>query len=160
MRKAKLTVLSLLALGAMSLASCTGAQGEKGDKGDQGEQGIQGEPGEPGEPGEDGSFWYSGEGAPSSDLGKEGDMYLNTSNGDVYQKEDYLNILDKHDNVVSVVAGHLHVNSEVMRNGVYHITSPTLLSTPPVYKIITITTTKGFSPMIYTELKEVEMPEK
>ena len=79
---------------------------------------------------------------------------------DVYQKEDYLNILDKHDNVVSVVAGHLHVNSEVMRNGVYHITSPTLLSTPPVYKIITITTTKGFSPMIYTELKEVEMPEK
>ena len=79
---------------------------------------------------------------------------------DVYQKEDYLNILDKHDNVVSVVAGHLHINSEVMRNGVYHITSPTLLSTPPVYKIITITTTKGFSPMIYTELKEVEMPEK
>ena len=86
MRKAKLTLLSLIALGAMSLASCTGAQGEKGDKGDQGEQGIQGEPGEPGEPGKDGSFWYSGEGAPSSDLGKEGDMYLDTTNSDVYQK--------------------------------------------------------------------------
>ena len=86
MRKVKLTVLSLLALTTMSLASCTGAQGEKGDKGDQGEQGIQGEPGEPGEPGEDGSFWYSGEGVPSSDLGKEGDMYLDTTNSDVYQK--------------------------------------------------------------------------
>ena len=86
MRKMKLTVLSLLALGAMSLASCTGAQGEKGDKGDQGEQGIQGEPGKPGEPGEDGSLWYSGEGVPSSDLGKEGDMYLDTSTSDVYQK--------------------------------------------------------------------------
>ena len=45
-----------------------------------------------------------------------------------------------------------------MRNGVYHITSPTLLSNPPVYKVITVTTTRGFSPMIYTELKEVEMP--
>ena len=86
MRKVKLTVLSLLALTTMSLASCTGPQGEKGDKGDQGEQGIQGEPGEPGKPGEDGSLWYSGEGAPSSDLGKEGDMYLDTSTSDVYQK--------------------------------------------------------------------------
>ena len=87
MRKVKLTVLSLLALTTMSLASCTGAQGEKGDKGDQGEQGIQGEPGEPGEPGEDGSIWLTGSGAPTSSIGKNGDMYLNTSNGDVYQKE-------------------------------------------------------------------------
>ena len=87
MRKVKLTVLSLLALTTMSLASCTGAQGEKGDKGDQGEQGIQGEPGEDGKDGEDGSVWLTGSGAPTSTLGKEGDMYLNTSNGDVYQKE-------------------------------------------------------------------------
>lgn len=76
----------------------------------------------------------------------------------VYQKEKYFDILDKHDNVISIIAGHLHTNSEIMRNGVYHITSPTLLSTPPVYKVITVSTTKGFSPMIYTELKEVEMP--
>ena len=76
----------------------------------------------------------------------------------VYQKDKYIDILDKHDNVISIIEGHLHINDEVMRNGVYHITSPTLLSTPPVYKIITVSTTKGFSPMIYTELKEVEMP--
>lgn len=76
----------------------------------------------------------------------------------VYQKDKYLDILDKHDNVISIISGHLHINDEVMRNGVYHITSPTLLNTPPVYKIITVSTTKGFSPMIYTELKEVEMP--
>ena len=78
----------------------------------------------------------------------------------VYNKEDYLKLLDKHDNVVSVIAGHLHSNSEVMRNGVYHITSPTLLSDKPVYKIISISTTKGFSPMVYTELKEVDMNQK
>ena len=76
----------------------------------------------------------------------------------VYQKEEYLKLLDKYDNVISVIAGHLHMNSEVMRNGVYHITTPTLLYNPPYYKIITITTTKGFSPMIYTELKEVQAP--
>lgn len=82
------------------------------------------------------------------------------STHEVYQKEKYIDILDKHDNVVSIIAGHLHSNSEIMRNGVYHITSPTLLSEPPVYKIITVTTTKGFSPMIYTELKEVKIPTK
>ncbi len=79
---------------------------------------------------------------------------------EVYQKEKYLDILDKHNNVISVVAGHLHSNSEVMRNGVYHITSPTLLNEKPAYKVITITTTKGFSPMIYTELKETDMSQK
>ena len=78
----------------------------------------------------------------------------------VYQKEKYFDILDTNNNVVSIIAGHLHTNSEIMRNGVYHITSPTLLSTPPVYKVITVTTTRGFSPMIYTELKEVEMPQR
>ena len=75
----------------------------------------------------------------------------------VYNKEEYLEMLDKHDNVVSVVAGHLHINSEMMRNGVYHITSPSLLNDTPSYKIISISTTRGFSPMVYTELKEVEI---
>lgn len=74
----------------------------------------------------------------------------------VYQKEKYLEILDKHDNVISVIAGHLHSNDEIMRNGVYHVTTPTLLSEPPVYKIFNISTTKGFAPMVFTELKEVE----
>lgn len=74
----------------------------------------------------------------------------------VYKKENYLDIIDKHDNVVSVIAGHLHSNGEIMRNGVYHITTPSLIGEPPVYKIITVVTTKDFSPMIYTELKEVQ----
>ena len=69
-------------------------------------------------------------------------------------------MLDRHDNVVSIVAGHLHINSEMMRSGVYHITTPTLLADTPSYKIITISTTRGFSPMVYTELKEVDMTKK
>lgn len=92
----KIRVLSLLLLGVLSfsLLSC---QGEKGEKGDQGEQGIQGEtgpkgdkgdPGEDGIDGEDGDNWLSGSTKPTDTLGKLGDMYLNTSNGDVYQKEE------------------------------------------------------------------------
>lgn len=79
---------------------------------------------------------------------------------EVYQKGNYFNIIDKYDNIISVISGHYHINGEQMRNGVYHISSPTLLSTPPVYKIITVTTTKGFSPMVYTELKEIELPKE
>lgn len=33
-----------------------------------------------------GSVWYTGAGAPSAGLGANGDLYLNTSNGDIYQK--------------------------------------------------------------------------
>lgn len=84
----------------------------------------------------------------------------NLKTHEVYQKEKYLELIDKHDNLISVIAGHLHSNDEIMRNGVYHITSPTLLSETPVYKIINITTTKGFSPMIYTELRETDMEQK
>lgn len=78
----------------------------------------------------------------------------------VYNKDEYLKLIDKYDCVKSIIAGHIHTNGEIMRNGVYHITSPSLLNDPPSYKVITISTTKGFSPMIYTELKEVDMIQK
>lgn len=76
----------------------------------------------------------------------------------VFNKDEYLELLDKQDNVVSVIAGHIHTNGEIMRNGVYHITTPSLLNDPHSYKVITISTTRGYSPMVYTELKEIEMP--
>ena len=46
-----------------------------------------------------------------------------------------------------------------MKNGVYHISTPTLLDNPPVYKIIDIVSKDGLSPIIYTQLKEVEIEE-
>jgi len=73
-----------------------------------------------------------------------------------YQAENYIELINKHDNVIAVVAGHYHVNGEKMLNGVYHITSPSLIVDPPSYKIITIVTTPEFSPMIYTELRQVD----
>ena len=74
----------------------------------------------------------------------------------VYKVEDYLAVLNKHDNVIAVIAGHYHTNNEQMENGVYHIISPSLLSTSNPYKIIDIVTTKGFSPMIYTRLRTTD----
>lgn len=74
-----------------------------------------------------------------------------------YQAEAYLEMLKKHHNVIAVIAGHHHINGETMQDGIYHITSPTLLNNPHQYKIIDISTVKGFSSMIYTQLKEVEV---
>jgi Collagen triple helix repeat (20 copies) len=48
-------------------------------------QGPAGPPGTSGGGGS-GSTWYEGAGAPSAGTGADGDFYLNTSNGDVYQK--------------------------------------------------------------------------
>jgi predicted phosphodiesterase len=74
-----------------------------------------------------------------------------------YKVEEYQALLEKHTNVLAVVSGHFHVNSENMKNGVYHITSPALLMLPHSYKVIDIVTTKEFSPIIYTQLREFEV---
>ncbi|MDR1167353.1 MAG: metallophosphoesterase [Heliobacteriaceae bacterium] len=73
-----------------------------------------------------------------------------------HQAEVYLDLLGKHNNVIAVISGHYHVNGENMQNGIYHISTPSLLNEPNSYKIITVVTTRGFSPMIYTELREVK----
>jgi len=74
----------------------------------------------------------------------------------VYEPEKYFEVLDKHQNVIAIISGHYHMNGEKMQNGVYHISSPSLLKSPNYFKVIEIVTTKEFSPMIYTELKTVE----
>lgn len=74
-----------------------------------------------------------------------------------YQKETYLELLKKYPNVKAVVSGHYHVNNEKMLDGIYHISTPSLLVQPNQYKIIDIVSTKGFSTMIYTQLKDVNV---
>lgn len=56
-----------------------GDPGPAGADGATGAQGEQGEQGEPGEPGGDGSTVYSGDGMPATDLGEDGDLYIDTS---------------------------------------------------------------------------------
>ena len=63
-----------------------GPQGLTGATGPQGPQGPTGPTGATGPAGADGAKWFSGSGAPSGALGVNGDLYLNTVNGDLYQK--------------------------------------------------------------------------
>ncbi len=77
-----------------------------------------------------------------------------------YKVEEYQEMLSKHDNVLAVLSGHFHVNDENMKNGVYHISTPALIAVPYSYKIIDIVTTKDFSPIIYTQLREFELNDK
>lgn len=74
-----------------------------------------------------------------------------------YKVEDYKEIIDRHNNVLAIISGHLHTNGENMKNGVYHISTPSLLAMPHYYKVIDIVTMKDFSPIIYTQLREVEV---
>lgn len=71
---------SLIMLGMVSGCS---AQGPKGDKSEQGAAGLNGSDGKDGK---DGSKIYTGIGAPSSDKGEEGDLYIDTETGDMYCK--------------------------------------------------------------------------
>ena len=68
-------------------------------------------------------------------------------------------MLAKHHNILAVLSGHFHVNSENMKDGVYHISTPSIINMPNSYKIIDIITTKDFSPLIYTQLREFEVKE-
>lgn len=74
-----------------------------------------------------------------------------------YKVEQYKELIDKHQNLLAVVSGHFHTNSENMTNGVYHISTPSLIALPQSYKVIDIVTTKEFSPIIYTQLREFEV---
>ena len=76
-----------------------------------------------------------------------------------YKVEEYQEMLSKHHNVLAVLSGHFHTNSENMNDGVYHISSPSLINMPNSYKIIDIVTSKEFSPIIYTQLREFEVKE-
>jgi hypothetical protein len=61
----------------------TGGTGGTGGAGDPGETGGTGGTGGAGTAG---TQWLTGSGTPSDGNGADGDLYLNTDNGDIYQK--------------------------------------------------------------------------
>ena len=74
--------------GDAGLKGDTGATGPKGDKGDTGATGPKGDKGDDGIAGKDGESLLTGKGEPSSDLGKDGDSYVDTETWDYYTKAD------------------------------------------------------------------------
>jgi hypothetical protein len=71
-----------------NVGNIAGPQGPQGEPGAQGIQGETGETGATGSTGARGSLWFTGAGAPGVVAGSAvGDLYLNTTNGDVYTLE-------------------------------------------------------------------------
>lgn len=63
-----------------------GEKGDIGNTGNKGETGLIGENGNPGNPGIDGEGLIYGSDIPNESIGKEGDYYLNQTNGELYKK--------------------------------------------------------------------------
>lgn len=96
-KSTKKILMSCAMLTALTVASsCSlqgpagpqGEQGTQGEKGDTGEQGLKGDQGNPGADGKDGSRIRTGEGAPSNGIGSDGDLYVDTSTGDLYEMKE------------------------------------------------------------------------
>lgn len=66
-----------------------------------------------------------------------------TRNHEIKNAKEYLNILDKHNNVIVVLAGHYHCSKVVKRNNVLHITTPALVQYPNAFRTITISSTQS-----------------
>lgn len=72
------TALLFVSVMLFTVSSCSEKEGPMGTQGPQGEQGI------PGVAGKDGGVFYSGNGAPTTTLGSNGDMYLDKSASNLY----------------------------------------------------------------------------
>jgi hypothetical protein len=72
--------------GADGQPGTDGANGQPGTDGADGTDGTDGADGIDGDDGVDGATWLSGEGAPSNTIGVNGDFYLDTESGTLYQK--------------------------------------------------------------------------
>ena len=64
-----------------------GPKGDKGETGAAGQNGRDGENGQDGQNGRDGKDILSGTSDPTSETGKEGDKYVNTTTGDIFVKK-------------------------------------------------------------------------
>jgi len=71
-----------------------------------------------------------------------------SQSANLYKREEYLKVLNKHNNVVTVISGHYHYNKEEKINEVYHIITQKF-SDNTYYKLISIDDEDRF---IYTTL--------
>ncbi len=86
-KKMILSVLALLCIGSTGLTSCM-KDGVDGKDGINGVDGVAGKDGKDGVDGKDGTSIHTGEGAPSSELGHVGDLYVDSESGDLYSKDE------------------------------------------------------------------------
>ena len=56
---------------------------------------------------------------------------------DVVNSDEYLEIIDKHKNVIAVLSGHYHCVKATIRNNVLHAAAPSLVQYPNAYRLMT-----------------------
>ncbi len=71
-------------------------------------------------------------------------------------KDKYEAVINKHDNIISISSGHFHKkNITIDERGIYHISSPALVTPDYVYDLITIDYTK--MPMLPVKINEIKV---
>lgn len=82
----------------------------------------------------------------------------------ILNDKEYLQVLDKHHNVVAVLSGHYHTPRVSKRNGVVHVSTSALVQYPNAFRVITIyddaTGTKVKIETVETNLKNVQAQSK
>lgn len=73
-----------------------------------------------------------------------------------YEVEKYQDLLKKHSNVVGIFSGHYHANGEIQQDGIYHVSTPSLLAPPNNYKVIDVSIKGKKDCQIYTQLRKAE----
>lgn len=81
--------------------------------------------------------------------------YYNRSHT-TYNIKDYEDILKKHNNVIAIFSGHYHSNAENKKDGIYHVSSPSLVEAPHNYKVVEIIVKDKKDYQIYTQLRHAE----
>lgn len=61
---------------------------------------------------------------------------------EISNRDEYLEILDKHQNVVMVLSGHYHASHIAQRNNVLHVSTPSLIEYPHAFRYLTVDSNK------------------
>ena len=81
--------------------------------------------------------------------------YYNRSHT-TYNIKEYEDILKKHTNVIAIFSGHYHGNAENKKDGIYHVSTPSLVEAPHNYKVVEINVKNKKDYQIYTQLRHAE----
>lgn len=73
-----------------------------------------------------------------------------------YNVNDYETVLKKHSNVIAIFSGHYHANGETKKDGIYNVSTPSLVESPHNFKVVEIEIKNKNDCQIYTQLRHAE----
>lgn len=61
---------------------------------------------------------------------------------EVTNRDEYLDVIDKHDNVIMMLSGHYHASRAIERNNVLYVSTPAMIEYPHAFRYLTVNTDK------------------